>query len=226
MSRGIVDRPICETPIAILDFETTGLTPGVDRVVEVSVMRIEPGKEPELVLDTLVNPQRPVAATEIHGITDEDVQDAPVFEEVAGELVKALSHSALAAYNVYFDMRFLDYELERAGVVDSPPHFCLMYLRPMLGLGSRCRLGAACLAHGIAFDETHVAADDVRASARLMQFYLEEMQRRELRTFRDLGKLKNYKFVRSFDRVPLDPAIGAHLSSCDRLRSRSCHPVA
>jgi DNA polymerase III epsilon subunit-like protein len=82
---GIVDRCIHESPIAVVDFETTGLTPGFDRVIEVSVVRLDPGKEARLVLDTLVNPMRPVAATEIHGITDADVAKAPRFHEIAGE---------------------------------------------------------------------------------------------------------------------------------------------
>jgi DNA polymerase-3 subunit epsilon len=73
---GILTRNISESPIAVFDFETTGLTPGVDRVVEISVARIDPGEEPRLVLDTLVNPMRRMGATEIHGITDADVIDA------------------------------------------------------------------------------------------------------------------------------------------------------
>ncbi len=220
MRQGINDQAILETPITILDFETTGLNPGVDRVVEISVMRIDPGRDPELILDTLVNPQRRMAATEIHGITDDDVADAPVFEEVAGNLVKALSGTVLAAYNVYFDMRFLDYELNRAGVADSPPHFCLMYLRPMLNLGPRCRLGQACNAHGIAHADAHIAAEDVQASTRLLQFYLKEIEERDIRTFRHLGELKNYKFVRSFERPPLTLETAPNLRRSDRLRPR------
>ena len=70
VANGIKDRRIAETPVAIIDFETTGLTAGFDRVIEVSVVRVDPGEQPRLVFDTLVNPHRPVAATEIHGITD------------------------------------------------------------------------------------------------------------------------------------------------------------
>ena len=58
-SRGIHDLPVAQTPIAVFDFETTGLNPGYDRVVEVSVIRIDPGRPPRLVLDTLVNPRSP-----------------------------------------------------------------------------------------------------------------------------------------------------------------------
>ena len=67
---GIASHPIAATPIAIVDFETTGLIAGTDRVVEVSVVRVDPGNEARLVLDTLVNPMRRMGATEIHGITE------------------------------------------------------------------------------------------------------------------------------------------------------------
>jgi DNA polymerase III epsilon subunit family exonuclease len=140
MSLGILDRDVASTPIAIVDLETTGLNAGVDRVVEISVIRMEPGAEPVLAFDTLVNPQRPMAATEIHGITDDDVADAPEFADIATHIMNAISECVVAAYNVYFDMRFLDYEITRARLRAEAPHFCLMYLRPMLGLGGRCSL--------------------------------------------------------------------------------------
>lgn len=220
MKEGILDRSVLETPIAILDFETTGLTAGRDRVIEVSVARMEPGTRPTLVFDTLINPQRRVSATEIHGIRDEDVADAPEFEAVANDLIEALSGCVVAAYNVYFDMRFLDYELSRAGADDSPPHMCLMYLRPMLDLGSRCSLSEACNIHDVEHKPTHMAADDVLASARLMELYLDKMKQMGIRTFRELARLKNYKFLKSFNRDPLALPAQACQSGCTRLKSR------
>src|SRR5437762_12441231 len=100
---GETDQPVLDTlvsnaALAVVDIETTGLHPGADRIVEISVVRIEPGAEPTLALDTLVNPGRRVAATEIHGITDADVIDAPRFEEIAGDLARGLSGAVLAAY--------------------------------------------------------------------------------------------------------------------------------
>ncbi len=86
---GINGRAISETPIAILDFETTGLVAGVDRVVEVSVAHVDPGKEPRVVLDTLVNPMRPMAATEIHDTASAIVQfieDKTVDDKEAAKL--------------------------------------------------------------------------------------------------------------------------------------------
>jgi DNA polymerase III epsilon subunit-like protein len=52
MVQGISPLRIDDTPIAIIDFETSGLTAGADRVVEVSVVRVDPGEEPRLVLSS------------------------------------------------------------------------------------------------------------------------------------------------------------------------------
>src|SRR5919106_4110993 len=147
---GILNQSIAETPIAIVDTETTGLYPGGDRVIEIAVVRADPGQEPKVWLDTLINPRRPVAATEIHGISDEDVADAPTFEDVAPAVVDALCGSVFASYNVYFDARFIREELRRVGMRAFPPHLCLMYLRPMLGLGRKCSLRDACADSAVA----------------------------------------------------------------------------
>src|SRR5262245_47733991 len=190
---------IDQTPVAILDFETTGLSPGRDRVIEVAVVRVEPGREPQLVLDTLVNPRRRMACTEIHGITDADVADAPEFAEIADDVLAAIGGSALAAYNVYFDMKFLTHELERAGRVGMTPHFFLMYLRPMLDLGRRCTLGDACQEHGISIGDQHHAAADAMPEADLYRFYQSVLRERQIRTFGELAQLRSYKFCESFE---------------------------
>lgn len=221
MAVGIALQPINETPVAIIDFETTGLTAGTDRVIEVSVVRVDPGEEPRLALDTLVNPHRRVAATEIHGITDDDVKDAPYFHEIAGELLGVLQGCAVAAYNVYFDIKFLNFEMANAGIAHEPPHFCLMYMRPMLGLGARCKLQDACHHHGIDYNASHVAANDAMASGKLLRFYLDELHQQHIRTYGDLTRLRNYKFFKSFVNDPFPSPATLNLSGCDRLWSRS-----
>ncbi len=221
MIQGIYSRRIVDSPVAVIDFETTGLSPGYDRVVEVSVVRIDPGQEPRIAFDTLVNPQRPMAATEIHGIRDEDVREAPRFHEVVGDLVDAVQGCVIAAYNVYFDIKFLDFELRASGVSHKAPHFCLMYLRPALGLGARCRLDAACQFHRIDYSASHVAADDALAAAYLYRLYLSELQSRSVETFGDLAQRKSYKFFDSFACEPFPKAEYFGLKSSNRIRSRS-----
>jgi DNA polymerase III subunit epsilon len=184
---GIGARRIDETPFAVIDFETTGLTPGLDRVIEIAVVKLEPGQKPKLVFETLVNPQRPVAATEIHGITDADVADAPIFNDIAGDLVDALSGCVVTAYNVYFDIKFLTHELAQAGPQHTPPHCCLMYFRPLLGLGPRCRLDQACATFGIKHEASHMSAADALASVELLTIYLIELKRRAIQCFNELS---------------------------------------
>jgi DNA polymerase III subunit epsilon len=220
-SNGIKEFNIHETPIAIVDVETTGLTPGIDRVVEVSVFKIEPGKNPYLAFDTLVNPLRPMGATEIHGITDEDVADAPVFGDIAGNLVDALSGCVMAAYNVYFDIKFLDYELKLSSIKHQPPHFCLMYMRPMLDLGKRCNLETACHEHGIDYQAAHIAAVDVEASAKLMKFYLEILSKRKIHKYGQLANLCSYKFISSFINDPFPKPEHFSLKKSEKFLSRA-----
>lgn len=221
MGKGISDHLISETPVAIIDFETTGLTAGYDRVVEVSVVRVDPGQAPRLAFDTLVNPRRPMAATEVHGITDADVAKAPTFADIAGEVVAATSGCVVAAYNVYFDVQFLGFELGNSGVDQTPPHFCLMYLRPMLGLGSRCKLDEACRNHGVDRTPSHIAAADAMASAELFVKYLAEIEAKGIGTYGELAKLKRYKFVDSFRLPPLPDASAFGLGRYEGAVSRA-----
>lgn len=218
---GIGERRIADTPFAVVDLETTGLYPGGDRVVEIAVVRIEPAQKPVLVLETLVNPRRPVSATEIHGITDADVADAPTFDQLAGNVVEGLQKAVFASYNVYFDAKFMQSEMAMVGVQNFPPHLCLMYMRPLLGLGSRCTLGDACRTHGIEHKHVHEAAVDAMAAARLWQYYTTILEQESVRTFDDLASRKPYKFCASFSNDPLDAMADRRLSTTARLKPRT-----
>lgn len=220
---GLLSRLIADVPVAVLDFETTGMFPGADRVVEVAVARVEPGREPELVLDTLVQPGRRMACTHVHGITDRDVADAPRFEAVAGRVLRAVEGCVIAAYNVSFDLRFLEYELGRSGVRHPFPHLCLMYMRPMLGLGPRCKLAAACRAHGITHSWAHAAAADTLAAAGLWVTYRKAIADLGVNTFADLAARKSYQFTRSFVRDP-HPRIESRGDADVALKSRRPAP--
>lgn len=202
-TQGILDRRIADMPVAVIDFETTGLFAGPDRVVEVSVVRCDPGEEPRLVFDTLVHPQRPMDATFVHGLTDADVASAPRFDEIAGWLIDAVQDCVIASYNISFDLAFFRHELKQVGVKTKVPHVCLMYLRPMLGFGPRCNLSSACRAHLVRMRPQHTSASDSLAAAGLWQKYRQAMDDRDIKTFRDLADLGMYRFVESFGSDPM-----------------------
>jgi DNA polymerase-3 subunit epsilon len=107
-----------KNPIAFFDLETTGINIAKDRIVEISILKIDPGgKEDHLTIR--INPTIPInpEATKIHGITNEDLADAPTFSEVAKNLLHFLEGCDLAGYNSNkFDIPLLAEEFLRANV--------------------------------------------------------------------------------------------------------------
>jgi DNA polymerase-3 subunit epsilon len=208
---------LADIPVTILDFETTGLSPKTGaRVIEVAAVRIEPNAAPVLVMDTLVDPQGPVYASEIHGIYDDDVIGAPRFADLGGDLAYALRDGPVAAFNASFDLSFLNEEYKRhlGGALDEPPYVCLMYLRPLLGLGKRCSLSVACDALGIDAP-SHRAADDALAAAHLWLVYRDAAIKVGISTYDQLRATGKFKFLSSFD----NPQIGEPLQ---RFGPRPC----
>lgn len=195
---GIHDLSVLETPVSIIDFETTGFNPQQGRAIEVCVLRCEPNGTDRVVFDTLMDPRGPVSGTDVHGITDEDVRGAPTFVEIWPLLSRSLEGSVVAAYNASFDMRFLEAEARIAGVYEHLPHVCLMYMRPLLDLGKRSTLDAACRDLGIPFETQHVASEDVRATGQLWRSFQSVCTDLGVETFGDLAARKKYKFTRSF----------------------------
>lgn len=226
LENGVLPLRIDQTPFAIVDFETTGLYASGDRVVEVAVRRFEPKTGTVVAFDTLVNPERPMGATQQHGIREEDVRNAPTFGEVAPKIIDHLSGAVFASYNVSYDARFLRFELSRIGIDAAFPQVCLMLLKPLLGLGSRCGLVDACSELGVGFEgDAHVAADDAEAAERLLRRYLDEFAARDLITFADLRSLGNYEFLGTLVHTPLPTATHFAISGTKRSVSRSSWPV-
>ena len=84
-------------PLAILDLEATGLSITSDRIIEIAIIKVFPtGEQEEFV--RRVNPEIPIPAnvTEIHGISDEDVKDAPTFKTILPELEEFLGNADFA----------------------------------------------------------------------------------------------------------------------------------
>ena len=105
-------------PIAFVDLETTGVTIGQDRIVEISIIKMMPDGS-EQVKTKRVNPEMPIppGSTKVHGITDADVANEPTFKMIAGEIASFIDNSDLAGYNSNkFDVPLLVDEFLRAGI--------------------------------------------------------------------------------------------------------------
>ena len=105
-------------PIAFIDLETTGINVSSDRIVEISVLKINPNGIEEWMISR-INPEMPIPpkSTEIHGITDADVANAPKFREIAKNLATFLEGSDLAGFNaIKFDIPVLAEEFLRVNI--------------------------------------------------------------------------------------------------------------
>ncbi|RFC54011.1 3'-5' exonuclease [Brumimicrobium aurantiacum] len=103
--------------LCVFDIESTGLDVSQDRIVEISMLKIDPtGKEETLTLK--INPEMQISAesTEIHGITQEDIKDQPTFKEVSDQVAEFIGDADLAGFNSNkFDIPMLAEEFLRVG---------------------------------------------------------------------------------------------------------------
>lgn len=109
---------ILKRPIAFFDLETTGINIAADRIVEISILRIDISGN-ETWYTRRINPgiDIPPQSTAIHGITDEDVRDCPTFRDVAREVASFIEGCDLAGYNaIKFDIPLLAEEFLRVDV--------------------------------------------------------------------------------------------------------------
>lgn len=105
-------------PIVFFDLETTGVSITQDRIVQIGAIKVNPDGS-EDIKNVLINPTIPIpsGAFEIHGISDEDVKDKPLFRQIAKSFASWLSGCDLAGYNSdNFDVPMLIEEFARVGV--------------------------------------------------------------------------------------------------------------
>ncbi|HRD42776.1 MAG TPA: 3'-5' exonuclease [Ferruginibacter sp.] len=129
-------------PIAFIDLETTGVSLSTDRIVEIAMVKILPDGNKQA-KRKLLNPQIPIpqSATDIHGITDAMVKDAPTFKQSANEIKQFIDGCDLGGYNSNrFDIPMLmeeflraemDIDLSRQKMVDVQHIFYVMEPRTL-----------------------------------------------------------------------------------------------
>jgi len=107
-----------KNPIVFFDLETTGTNIVSDRIVEISYLKVSTNGEEES-KTRLINPEMPIPpdVTALHGISDDDVKDAPTFKKIAKSLAAQIEGCDLAGYNSNrFDIPLLAEEFLRAEV--------------------------------------------------------------------------------------------------------------
>lgn len=145
---------------AVVDTETTGFGK-TDRVLEIGIVLVD-GNEITQEWETLINPERDISNSNIHGITSDVVSLAPVFAEVVDEISAFLDNRVFVAHNIPFDARMLGQEFTRLNrMVDFGKGFCTLQ-------ATRSKLDVACLKYGVKNSTAHRALTDARATALIL----------------------------------------------------------
>jgi DNA polymerase-3 subunit epsilon len=180
-----------KNPIIFFDLETTGINIASDRIVELSYLKVDlNGNESEKTIR--INPGIPIPekVTAIHGISDEDVKDAPTFNEVARSLAREFEGCDLAGYNsVKFDIPLLAEEFLRAGVdIDLKRRKFIDVQIIFMKMEPRTLSAAYKFFTGQELTEAHSAAADTRATYEVLQAQLDRYQNLE----NDVAKLAEF----------------------------------
>jgi len=180
-----------KNPIIFFDLETTGINIASDRIVEISYLKVDQnGNETSRTLR--LNPGMPIPekVTAIHGISDEDVKDAPTFNEVAKSLARDFEGCDLAGYNsVRFDIPLLAEEFLRSGVdIDLKRRKFVDVQVIFMKMEPRTLSAAYKFFANKELTNAHSAEADTRATYEILQAQLDRYSNLE----NDIGKLAEF----------------------------------
>jgi DNA polymerase-3 subunit epsilon len=160
---------------AIVDIETTGGSAAYHKITEICIV-LHDGEKVVKEFHSLINPERniPLSIAMLTGITNEMVEDAPRFCEVAKEIYTITENAVFVAHNVNFDFSFLKKEFEELGGEFNRKKLCTVRLSRKLLPGLRSySLGNLCESVGIMISDRHRAHGDARATAELFSMLLD-----------------------------------------------------
>ncbi len=173
----ILDLDIKNSEFCVLDFETTGLSAINSRAIEIGIVKIKNGKIKDK-FSSLINPgcRIPYFITNLTGISDDDVEDAPTFDQIIPEIEKFLYNSVVVAHNAPFDMSFLKEEYRRASVEPPEnPAICTVRLAKKLVPEIKPKsLGNLTRTLKILHKSTHRALGDAHATAKLFLKFVDK----------------------------------------------------
>jgi DNA polymerase-3 subunit epsilon len=180
-----------KNPIIFFDLETTGINIASDRIVEISYLKVDlNGNETSKTMR--LNPGIPIPekVTAIHGITNEDVKDAPTFSEVAKSLAREFEGCDLAGYNsVKFDIPLLAEEFLRSGVdIDLKRRKFVDVQVIFMKMEPRTLSAAYKFFLDKDLSQAHSAEADTRATYEVLQAQLDRYPNLE----NDMGKLAEF----------------------------------
>lgn len=155
---------------ALIDTETTGLSPQRDAIVEIAVVALNSRFVETERWHTLVNPQRTIPNSHIHGVTEDMTAHAPTFTEVLPELLAQLHGKILLAHNAKFDASMIVAETEKVTDADLYYPFVdtMRLARQIIPRGTSCSLESLLRHTRVRNDLAHSALGDAVATSKML----------------------------------------------------------
>lgn len=168
-----------ETEFVVFDLETTGAKCPPCRVTEIGAFRVKNGKIADN-FHTLVNPETPIPffITQLTGISDAMVENAPRFVDIAQEFLGFIGDAVLVAHNAAFDMRFLNNEIGKVydGYKMANPHLCTVQLsRRLVPNIENHKLNTLADYFSVRLENHHRAEEDAHATAKIFVNLLNQL---------------------------------------------------
>ena len=183
-----------KNPIVFFDIESTGLNVATDRIVEISIVKINPDGSEEI-KTRRINPTIPISpeAQNVHGISDEDVKNEPTFKQIAKDLLRIFEGCDIAGFNSNkFDVPLLMEEFLRAGLNFDISRRRFIDVQTIFHKMEQRTLVAAYKFYcGKDLDNAHSALADTRATYEVLKAQLDRYP--ETAEFgNDVDKLANF----------------------------------
>jgi DNA polymerase III epsilon subunit-like protein len=170
------------TSFAVVDFETTGFDPEVDRIVQMAAIVVNFQGQVLQSFDTIVQPEYPShythGAQHIHGISEEQVSNGMPLSQALGALWNIINSHVFTAHNAQFDLSFLHAESARVGIqhtVHSHVDTLELARRTDTDRTRKHSLQALCEHYGITNEQAHEARSDALATAQLLMRLMKEL---------------------------------------------------
>ncbi len=188
----MLDMKLKEARYAALDIETTGINFGHDRICEIGIVVWEEGHK-LLEFGTLVNPEHKISkiSYRVHGISDEMVEKAPKFYEIAPRVAELLRDSVIIGHNLTaLDISFINKELRYAGQRPIFNTFIDTYriARKMYPGLKKNSLKNFAMMLGVKVGEIHRALPDARLAMKVWLKLMERFRKIGIETFEDMEK--------------------------------------
>ena len=179
---------------AIIDIETTGGAAAREKITEIAVV-LHDGTKVIETFETLINPERsiPLYISQMTGISDVMVANAPKFYEVAKKIVKMTEGAVFVAHNVRFDYGFVQEEFRRLGYTYTRQQLCTVKLSRQAFPGLRSYALGNLIEHfGIKTTDRHRAMADAAATTEIFEkIFLKESNREEAKALINKGIKEN-----------------------------------